>query len=267
MRASWRSVLFKELTELYQHRDLLWLLIVKELKIKYKGTALGFLWSLLNPVLMMLVYSVVFSVIVRFQMSRYPIFLLSGLLPWTAFSGAITSATLSVVLNGHLVRRVRFPREFLPITAAAAALFNLVPSLAILVVLALGFRQPLGWPLLTLPLLLVLQAMITVGIALILSAVTVYFRDLEYLVGIGTTVWFFATPVIYPLSIFAGHRLEAILLLNPMTWLITSYQRIWHENQWPDPYQLLALGLVGLSVWIAGAVTFKRLERRFAEEV
>jgi lipopolysaccharide transport system permease protein len=252
---------------MFRHRELLRLLVVKELKIKYKGTALGMVWSLLNPLLMMLVYVLVFSVIARFQIPRYPIFLLSGLLPWTAFAGAITSASISILINGHLVRRVKFPREFLPFSSVAANLFNLLPSLAILVALALILRQPLGWPLVTLPILLILQALFSLGIALVLAAVTVYFRDVEYLVGIATTVWFFGTPVIYPLNAFSGHRFGTLLWLNPMTWLITSYQNVWHENKWPDPHALLLFAAVSVLLCLIGSAIFNRLERRFAEEV
>jgi lipopolysaccharide transport system permease protein len=262
-----RGAIVDELLEMVRHRELLRLLVAKELKIKYKGTALGMVWSLLNPLLMMLVYTVVFSVIARFQVHNYPIFLLSGLLPWNALAGAITSSSISIIINGHLVRRVKFPREFLPLSSVGANLFNLLPSLAVLVVLALAFRQPLGWPLVTLPLLLVLQALFSVGIALILAAVTVYFRDVEYLVGIGTTIWFFATPVIYPVTTFSGHRFGALLWLNPMTWLITSYQHVWHENTWPDLQALLAFAAVSVLLCLVGAAIFGRLQRRFAEEV
>ena len=249
-------------------RDLLLLLVQKELKIKYKGAVLGFFWSLLNPILMMIVYSVVFSVIVRFAMPRYPIFLLSGLLPWTAFLTAITSSTTTIVGNAHLVRRVAFPIEFLPLTSVLTSLVNLLPSLGVLLLFAFFFRQPLGLPLLALPLLLALQALLTTGLALILSAVTVYFRDVEYLVGIGLTVLFFMTPILYPLSVVGeSSRLHLLLLLNPLTWLVTSYQRIWHDNQWPDLYQLLMLTGMAVLAMIAGTLVFRRLEGRLAEEV
>jgi lipopolysaccharide transport system permease protein len=254
-------------TALLRHRDLLLLLVQKELKVKYKGTALGFFWSLLNPVLMMLVYAVVFSVIVRFSTPRYPIYLLSGLLPWTAFTTAISGATTSIIVNGSLIRRVRFPMEILPLTSVLAALVNLVPSLGVLLVFAIFYRQPLGLPLLALPLLIALQTLLTTGLALIVSALTVYFRDLEHLIGIGLTVWFFATPIIYPIALFEGKRLYSLMLLNPMLWLMTSYQRIWHENRWPEPGFLLALAATGVAVWLLGSLVFSRLSRRFAEEV
>lgn len=252
---------------IYLHRDLLSLLVQKELKIKYKGTALGFLWSLLNPLLMMVVYTIVFSTILRFSVPRYPIFLLSGLLPWTAFAGSLITATLCIVHSGHLIRKIAFPYELLPLTSVLAALSNLLPSFTVLLVFALLFGQPLGWSLLALPLLLAIQVAFTTGLALLLAAVTVYFRDVEYLVGIGLTAWFFATPIIYPLAIFHGRPFLPFLLANPMTWIIDSYQRIWHENAWPDPtYLLLASGAAVIALAL-GTATFARLQRRFAEEV
>jgi ABC-2 type transport system permease protein len=252
---------------IFLHRDLLTLLLQKELKIKYKGTALGMLWSLLNPLLMMVVYTIVFSTILRFSVPRYPIFLLSGLLPWTAFAGTLTTATVSIVRNGHLVRKIAFPHELLPLSAVLAALANLLPSFAVLLVFAFAFQQPLGLPLLALPLLIAIQFVFSAGLVLLLSAVTVYFRDVEYLVGIGVTVWFFATPVLYPLSFFDGRSFRQVLLLNPMTWLIDSYQRIWHANAWPDGGYLLLATTVALATLALGAITFARLQRRFAEEV
>ena len=261
-----RSVV-EEIGDVVRNRDLLLLLVLKDLKVKYKGTALGFFWSLLNPLLMMVVYTLVFSVLVRFQIERYPVFLLSGLLPWNAFTAAITAASTSMVANANLVRRVRFPLEFLPLTSVLSGLVNLVLSLVILLVFALAFRQPLGPPLIALPLLLVLQALLTTGICLVLSALLVYFRDIEYLVGIGLSALFFMTPVIYPLSAVGGNKLGLVLRLNPMTWLVTSYQSIWHENTWPKPSYLVALACTSVLMVLLGRLVFRRLQGRFAEEV
>src|SRR5438445_3521933 len=182
---------------IYTYRDLLSLLVSKELKIKYKGTALGLLWSLLNPLLMMAIYAIVFSTILRFSVPRYAIFLLSGLLPWTAFTSSLISGTVSITNSSHLIRKVSFPHELLPLTAVLAAFSNLLPSFGLLFIFAVVLGQPLGLPLLALPLVVAIQLTFTLGLALLLSAATVYFRDVEYLVGIGTTVWFFATPIIY----------------------------------------------------------------------
>ncbi len=254
-------------TDFFARRDLLLLLVQKELKIKYKGAALGFLWSLLNPILMTIVYSVVFELIARFSVENYPLFLLAGLMPWNAFVIGVTSSTTAILSNSHLVSRIRFPLEFLPLTSVLANLVNLLPSFVVLVALAVLLRQPLGAPLLALPLLLVLQTVLSCGIALILSAVTVYFRDVEYLVAIGMTVWFFVTPILYPLSTVHSGKFHTLVLLNPMTWLMESYQRIWHQNAWPDPHFVLALTGAAALFAVIGIVVFKRLQDRLAEEL
>src|SRR5215469_15774590 len=150
------SGLLAELARFARHRDLLLLLVQKDLKAKYKGTALGFLWTFLNPLLLMIVYAVVFSVIARVSLHRYPVFLLCGMLPWNAFTIAISTASQTIVGNANLIRRVNFPREFLPLASALSSLVNMLLSLGILLCFAFGFRQRLGLPLLTLPLLVVL---------------------------------------------------------------------------------------------------------------
>ncbi|MBJ7605071.1 MAG: ABC transporter permease [Candidatus Dormibacteraeota bacterium] len=250
-----------------RHRDLLWLLTRKDLRLKYKGTALGFLWSLLNPLLLMLVYSFVFTIIARFPVPRYPVFLLAGILPWNTFAIATSSAATTIIGNGNLIRRVRFPREFLPLASVLSSAVNLTLSLGILLVFALYFHQPLGLPLLALPMLLVFQMIFTAGVALILAAVTVYLRDVENLVGVFLTVMFFLTPILYPLTALGGHKSAYFVRLNPMAWLITDYQAIWHENRWPDPIQTAAFGILSGVMLMGGWLLFRRLEQRFAEEV
>src|SRR5438309_9112950 len=158
-----------ELRRIVRHRDLLLLLTQKDLELKYKGTALGFLWSFLNPLLMMIVYAAVFSVIARANIQRYPVFLLAGMLPWNAFIISILTASLTIVGNANLIRRVDFPREFLPLASVLSSLVNLALSLVILLVFALAFRQPLGLPLLALPVVVALQLMLTSGLELIFA--------------------------------------------------------------------------------------------------
>lgn len=259
-----------EVRDLVDHRDLLLLLVRKDLRAKYKGTALGFLWSLLNPLLMMAVYALVYSFLFRFSMPRYPIFLLSGLLAWNAFSATITSGAASVLLNGTLVKRVRFPVELLPLTSSLSAIVNFLLSLVVLVLFTVIYRQPLGPSLIALPAVLILQTVWSIGLALMLSAVMVYFRDVEYLVQVALAIWFFATPIIYPLAVVQHshhERIAALIQANPMTWFVVSYQHIWHDNQWPEGWQMLAMTGVAAASLIAGRWVFRRLQRRFAEEV
>jgi ABC-2 type transport system permease protein len=256
-----------ELRRLVQHRDLLLLLTQKDLKLKYKGTALGFLWSFLNPLLMMIVYAAVFSVIARFQVKNYPVFLLAGMLPWNAFIISIVTASTAIVGNANLIRRVDFPREFLPLASVLSSLVNLALSLVILLAFALAFRQPLGLPLLALPLVVLLQLMLSAGLALIVASLMVYFRDVENLITLATTVLFFGTPIIYRLQDMHDHNVRFILGLSPLSWMIGAYQGIWHENSWPDPLHMLLLLAVSVASLVAGWIVFRRLEGNFAEEV
>lgn len=261
------ATLVSEISQIASRRDLLVLMVQKDLKVKYKGTALGFFWSLLNPLLMMLVYTAVFTQIARLQVPNYPVFVLSGLLPWNAFAVATTTASMSVITNANLVRRVHFPLEFLPLTPVVSGLVNLLLSLGILLVFSLVLHQPLGLPLLALPVLLALQMIMTAGVCLILASLMVYFRDIEYLVTVGLTAFFFGTPVLYSLSSLGHGKFATILHYNPMTWLISGYQAVWHENTWPDPHFLLAFTVFAFATLIVGRLVFRRLEGRFAEEV
>jgi ABC-2 type transport system permease protein len=254
-----------ELRRLVQHRDLLLLLTQKDLKLKYKGTALGFVWSFLNPLLMMIVYATVFSVIGGIHMKNYPVFLLAGMLPWNAFIISINTSSMTIVGNANLIRRVNFPREFLPLASVLSSLVNLALSLVILFVFALAFRQQLGLPLLALPIVILLQVILTSGLALIFASLMVYFRDVENLILLATTVLFFATPIIYRLR---DHpRLEPILGLNPLGWMVGAYQSIWHDDSWPDLRHMLLLAAISIACLVAGWVVFRRLEVNFAEEV
>ena len=254
-----------ELRRIVRHRDLLLLLTQKDLKLKYKGTALGFLWSFLNPLLMMIVYAAVFSVIAARPIKNYPMFLLAGMLPWNAFIISILTASVSIVGNANLIRRVDFPREFLPL---ASVLVNLALGLVILVAFAFAFRQPLGLPLLALAPVILMQLMLSAGLALVLASLMVYFRDVENVITLATTVLFFATPIIYRIQDIHHHEsLKLILGLNPLGWMIGAYQSIWHADSWPDPLQMLLLLAVSVASLVTGWIVFRRLEGRFAEEV
>jgi ABC-type polysaccharide/polyol phosphate export permease len=255
------------ISDLVRHRDLLLLLVQKELKLKYKGTVLGVFWSLLNPLLLMAVYAIVFSVVVRYPVRNFPIFLLSGLLPWTAFSTTLATASTCIINNSNLVRRIRFPVEMLPVTVVIANLVNMALGFLLLIGFVIGYHQAVGLSLLSLPVLVLLQLMFSLGVAMALSALTVYFRDLVHLVSIGVMVWFFATPVLYPLSIFQGKQVYSVLRLNPMAWLMDGYQRVWHAAAWPDGGYTLAFAAVSVLALVLGWWIFHASARRFAEEV
>jgi lipopolysaccharide transport system permease protein len=262
-----------------RNRDLLGELVRRDLRARYRGSNLGILWSLFNPIIYMAIYSVVFSQFMRFPIkgAAYPVFLLSGLLAWNFFSQALLTSINSVLGNAAIVKKVAFPWVLLPLSAVIAAFINYLISLVLLIPVAIIFRAQLGLPLLALPLLVLLTFTLALGLSLLVAAGNVYFRDLEYLLNIVLQVGFFLTPIIYSMDAI-GHALAsnslkaevfgAALRLNPMAWVATSFQDVIAFNRWPT--QLLGLlysGVFSLVVLALGLVVFGRLQGRFAEEL
>ncbi len=183
-----------------QHRWLIIELVKREVKLRYRGTWLGFFWSLLNPLIMTTVYTVVFSYIFRIGIPKFPVFLFCALLPWNWFGEAVSSGTDCFVGRPGFVRDAIFPTAILPITSIAASMMNYVFSLPILLIVLLTFRVPFGWSLLTLPLIMAVQFLFTLGIVFILGTFNVFFRDLRYIVQNLLMALFFLTPVFYDIS-------------------------------------------------------------------
>jgi ABC-2 type transport system permease protein len=257
--------------ELVSYRELVYNLTVRDLKLKYKGSVLGIAWSLLNPLLMMTIYTAVFSVFLRaVNVQNYWALVLGGLLPWVFFSNSITTATVSFIRSPNLITKIYFPIESLPIAAVLANFINFLISLAVLLVI-LGFVGLIGPSVILLPVILLAHLAITLGLATAIAAITVYFRDLEHLVVIGLTAWFYLTPVLYPLDPSAlpagAGKYIHYLQLNPLSWLFESYHSVLFYKTWPDPTTfslMLAFALVSL---VAGYFLFARLRARIPEEV
>ncbi len=280
--------------------ELLRELVRRDLQSRHKGSALGALWSLLNPLLYMIVFTAVFSRLVRFGAScpgggvpPYPVFLLSSLLAWNFFSQGVGYGLRSVTDNATLVKKVAFPRVLLTLSSAIAALVNYLISLVLLIPLLLFFHVGVGLPLLIAPALILIVFGLTFGLGLLVAAGNVYFRDVDYIQGIVLQVWFFLTPIIYPLSLVAKvksggtdirlHLLgltigpfAAIAYLNPLTWISVGFQDIVACNSWPsyDPTTGVnhAIGLaystaVAVALLVIGLRVFRSAEGRFAEEL
>ena len=252
--------------EVIAYSELLSNLIARDLKTKYRGSYLGMFWSLLNPLLLMVVYTLVFSVIVRVNIHPYAVFLLAGLVPWNAFAMSLTSATNSVVDNAGIVRKIYFPLQILPLSAVLANSVNFAISIGLLAVLTVIFQVSFAPSMLLLPLLILLQMLFTYGLGSILGAAQVYFRDVQYFLGILLTAWFFLTPVVYSLDL-VPHRLRLFLSINPMAWDITAFQDIWFYGRLPRWPYLLGFAAVSLLTLVVGILVCGRLSRRFAEEV
>ena len=261
----------ERLHELVNYRELVVNLTVRDIRLKYKGSVLGVVWSLLNPLLMMTIYTAVFSVFLRaVSVPHYWALVLGGLLPWLFFSNSLIAATTSFIRNPNLITKVYFPIESLPIAAVVANFTNFLISLAVLLVV-LGFVGLLGPSLILLPVILLAHLAITLGLATAIAALTVYFRDLEHLAVIGITALFYLTPVLYPLDPKAlpGGAAKYIfyLQLNPLSWLFDSYHSVLFYKAWPDPTTFTLMLVFAVVSLAAGYFLFTRLRPRIPEEV
>jgi len=250
----------------WRYRHLLGNLVLRDLRVKYKGSSIGFAWSFLHPLLMAAVYTVAFKYIVRIQVEHFPVFLLTGLLPWTFFSAAVTTATGSIADNAPLVRKVAFPRVVLPLAAVASQFVQFLLMYAAVVPVAAVLGVAPSVALLALLPLVCLELLLASGVALVGATAYVYFRDTRHLLDVLLQVWFWATPIVYPLSL-VPERFQWLSRLNPMTLLVESCHEVVLQHQWPDPAVV-----AGLVAWTAvalglGAWLFFRHERRFAELV
>jgi ABC-type polysaccharide/polyol phosphate export permease len=255
---------------LFRYRALIQSLVSRELKARYRGSVLGFLWSFVNPLLQLLTYTLVFTVILpnkQPDIQPFFLFLFCGILPWTWFQTSLAEASGVLIASSNLIKKVLFPAEVLPTVCVLANLSHFVLGLPILL-LFLAYQGKLAWTALLLPLPMLVQLVLTLGIALFLSALTVHFRDIQSILSHVLHLWFFATPVIYSYAQIAeGTALRRVLRLNPMTHVIVTYQQmLFHGNV--DHWRGLFLALlVGVVAFAAGAFLFDRLRDTLAEEV
>jgi lipopolysaccharide transport system permease protein len=258
-------MLLRNLRELYQYRALLWSLIQREMKARYRGSMLGFLWTFLNPTLLMIVYAIVFDVYMRQNIPQYTFYMFVGLLPWIWFSSSVGSGASAISDRRDLLTKVRFPAQVLPATVVLTNLINFLLSLPLMVGLGLFFQHVPTWHAVAFPLVVLVQLMFTLALSYLISALNVAFRDLQHLISNLLTFWFFLTPIIYTANTIPKEIRTAAVLINPMAVLVTAYQAIFYEHRMPD---FTALGLVGLVsavlLWFATSI-FERRREEFAE--
>ena len=260
------------LVRLLRHRSLIQTLVARELKARYRGSVLGFFWSFINPLLLLLVYWFVFSVVLPgirpIDIEPYALFMFCGLLPWTWFSSSVLEASNVLIAGGNLIKKVLFPAEVLPVVTVLANMIHFLLGLPIIAVALVYFAVPVRpLELLWLPVVVLVQLFLTLGLALIVSSLTVHFRDLKDILGNLMTFWFFATPIIYPMSL-APPSGKVLLDLNPFTHLVISYQEIlFYDGPFGHWKWLLALGGVSIVLFLLGYFLFDRLRDSFAEEV
>ena len=269
-----------------RNRDLLANLIRKELKVKYKNSVLGFVWSLANPLLYLVVFSVVLVGFLGVAMPEFHFYLLSGLLAWNFLSNALNSATTSVVANASLVTKIYFRRELLPLAGIGAAIFHFVLQFGVLVAAMLLFSHQRYWDegLLLLPMAMLVEVVLLAGMGLVLASANVYFRDVQHLLELGLLAWFWLTPIVYPSSLARNSRFWGVYLLNPMANVVLGFQRALYSRvnvvqdgkltnilvDAPVSWYAQRLGYVGIGALVilaAGLLLFRKLDARFAEEL
>lgn len=274
--------MLKKLKELFKYRQLIVTLVTRELKARYRGTVFGFFWSFLNPLLLLMVYFVVFAVIMRGSSGRikdinlvgvnYAIFLFTGLLPWLWFSSSILESANVLFVHGNLIKKIQFPLEVLPIMAVLTNMVHFILGLPILILIIVLFGQGIGlsyW-VLFFPVVVLVQLVFTLGLSLLVSALTVHFRDLKDILSNLLTLWFFATPIIYSLQNADLPKHKALVWLwnlNPMTHIIEAYHYIFVFCSLPHWKKLPITFIVGLLFFYLGYMIFDKLRDTFVEEV
>jgi lipopolysaccharide transport system permease protein len=264
--------MLNNLRNLLKYRGLIQSLVARDLKARYRGSVLGFFWSFVNPLLLLLIYTFVFTVVLPGthpeELEPYALFMFCGILPWTWFSSSILEASNVLISGGNLIKKVLFPAEILPIVTVLANMVHFLFGLPILAGFLIYYRQPLNAAdLIWFPLVVFTQLLLTVGLALVVSALTVHFRDLKDLLANLMTLWFFATPIIYPMHMAPGIS-KRILDLNPFAHLAVSYQEIlFYNGQFGHWKWLLALLVASAVVFLVGYALFDRLRDSLAEGV
>ncbi len=251
---------------LYQYRELLKTSIKKDIGGKYKNSFLGVIWSFINPLLQICVYAIVFPLIMRNNIENYTVFMVCGLIPWTYFSSVINRSSFVMVENGNIIKKVYFPREILPISLATSETITFLISTIIIIGFVLLTGVGISWLIIFYPLLLLAQYILLIGISLIVSCITVYFRDLQHFIGVFLQLLFYGTPIVYSIETIP-ERFRWILNLNPMTHIIEGYRDIFYYQQMPNINSVFIIIAVGILVTIIGYALFNKLQKRFAEEL
>jgi lipopolysaccharide transport system permease protein len=254
--------------ELYRARDLLWSWTGRNIRARYQQSALGWLWAVFQPAAQVLIFTVIFTLFVPVDTGDipYPVFSYVALVPWTLLAASVTDMSQSLVANMNLVTKIYFPREILPIAAMLARLMDFGVAAGLLVILMIFYNVPFYLPgILYLPFILLVQLLLVLGLGLASSAANVFFRDVQSLLTLLFQLWFYASPIIYPVSM-VPENLRSLYYLNPMAGILESYRDVLLNQQAPGTYLYLS-AFVSLVIFILGFWFFKRVEFQFADIV
>jgi len=268
--------MWKNLQNLYKYRVLIRSLVSRELKARYRGSMLGFFWSFFNPLLLLTVYTIVFNYILpnrSLETQPYALFLFCGLLPWTWFASSMLEASNVIISGGNLIKKIIFPAEVLPFVSVLANLVHFLLGTPILIIFMIIYQVPFTAYAILFPLIVLIQLILTLGFSLLVSSLSVHFRDLRDIIANLLTLWFFSTPVIYPFTFHSDdpQRLSRIfhkvLYLNPLSYIMDGYHQAIFYGRMPDWWHLLIVFAASIITFIFGYFVFDRLRDTFAEEV
>ena len=255
------------LKEIYDYRDMIISLVRRDLKGRYKGSVLGFLWTFIIPLLQLLVYTFVFSVVMRSGIKDYYLFLFVALVPWIFFGTCITGGATCIWAQQDMVKKIYFPREVLPISFVTSQFVNMLLSFIIIFVVLVVSGK--GIDILLLPYLIpvmILEYMLALGVAFVFSSITVYLRDMEYILGILSMALQFLTPVMYSVEM-VPERIRPIFNLNPMAPIINAYRDVLYYQKNPEMQTMFQGAVLSVILLMVGFLVFGRLKRRFAENL
>ena len=257
--------MIRNLTELWKYRALVWALVGKHLRARYRGSFLGFIWSFLNPLCLIGVYSLVFRYYIRFQdVEHYTLFLFAGLLPWIWFSGGLLEATGAISSGGSLITKALFPPQILPVVAVLTNLANFVFAIPLLIgfMLLSGMMPPIS--ILALPVVIGVELIFLTGLSLAFSALNVHFRDIQHILGNLISLWFFLCPIIYPATNVPA-KWRFTLIINPVALFTEMYQGLFIDGLFPSLTKLAFVGGISGVTFVIGCMIFNRYREGFAE--
>ncbi len=261
----WLSVNF---AELWRYRELIYFLTWRDIKVRYKQAVLGLAWALLQPILTVLIFTVVFGVLLKTpsQGLPYPLFAISALLPWQLFANALQRSSISLVGNSNLITKIYFPRLAIPLSSVAAALVDFAVSFLVLIGMMVYYRYMPGWNLLWLPVIILFALLTALAVGLWLSAINVQYRDVQHMVPFIIQVWMYASPIVYPIDIIPEGIWRTLYGLNPMVGVIQSYRWALLGGDQPDATMLISIIVVAILL-VSGIYYFRRMEKTFADIV
>lgn len=255
------------LKELYAYREMIFSLVRRDLRGRYKGSVLGFLWTFLNPLLQLAVYTVVFSFVMKAGIENYYLFLFVALVPWIFFSTCLSGGASCIWAQQDMVKKIYFPREVLPISYVISQFVNMLLSFVVIFVVLIVSRVGVNIKaLIYLPVIMLVEFLLALGITMIVSALTVYFRDMEYILGIVTMAWMYLSPVLYSMDM-VPKELQNLFMLNPMSPVIVAYRDVLYYQTIPQLNTLIHAMIVGVIGVVIGWFVFGKLKKNFAEEL